>query len=62
MLPKKVLSQIIKMPQTDIGALQMITNPLQDLLVTLKTMQANMKKVLQNHNTLTQLTFPLEVR
>lgn len=40
----------------------MIINPLQDLLVTLKAMQANMKKVLQNHNILTQRTFPLQVR
>ena len=60
MLLKKV-SQIIKILQTDIGAFQMIINPLQDLLVTLKTTQANTKKVLQNHK-ITQLTFPLEVR
>lgn len=40
----------------------MIINPLQDLLLTLKAMQANMKKFQQNHNILTQLTFPLQVR
>lgn len=62
MLLKKVLSQIIKIPQADKGAFQMIINPLQGLLVTLKTTRANTKKVLQNHNKITPLTFPLEVR
>lgn len=59
---KKVLLQIIKIPQTDTGASQMIINQLQDLLVMLKTRLANVKKVLQNHTILTQLTFRLEVR